>query len=104
MRMVLGRPELSHRINQFLLRYPALYKRLVAIANRQGIYSLAQGSAANASVSLRGLDGAGPRWAQPRTVAEARVRSPLTGTDGDIDELLLRVEEELAQWRARERQ
>jgi hypothetical protein len=37
-------------------------------------------------------------------VAEARVRSPLTGTDGDIDELLLRVEEELAQWRARERQ
>ncbi len=101
-RVVLRRPELSHRINQLLLRYPALYKRLVAIANRQGIYSLFQGSAADASASIRGFDRGGPGLGNGLIVRDGRVRKPLTGTDGDLDELLLRIEEELAQWRTHE--
>lgn len=37
MASVLRRPELSHRINQWLLRYPALYQQLLGVAHRGGV-------------------------------------------------------------------
>lgn len=37
MAAVLRRPELSHRINQWLLRYPALYQQLLGVARRGGV-------------------------------------------------------------------
>lgn len=37
MAAVLRRPQLSHRINQWLLRYPALYQQLLGVARRGGV-------------------------------------------------------------------
>ena len=37
MAAVLRRPELSHRINRWLLRYPALYQQLLDVAHRGGV-------------------------------------------------------------------
>lgn len=37
MAAVLRRPQLSHRINHWLLRYPALYQQLIGVARRGGV-------------------------------------------------------------------
>ena len=37
MAAVLRRPQLSYRINQWLLRYPALYQQLLGVAHRGGV-------------------------------------------------------------------
>jgi FkbM family methyltransferase len=37
MSAVLLRPQLAYRINQFLMRYPALYQQLLGVARRQGV-------------------------------------------------------------------
>ena len=37
MAAVLRRPQLSHRINLWLLRYPALYQQLIGVARRGGV-------------------------------------------------------------------
>ena len=37
MAAVLRRPQLSYRINQVLLRYPALYQQLLDVARRRGV-------------------------------------------------------------------
>ena len=37
MAAVLRRPQLSHRINSWLLRYPALYQQLIGVARRGGV-------------------------------------------------------------------
>ena len=37
MSAVLRRPKLAYRINQFLMRYPALYQQLLGVARRQGV-------------------------------------------------------------------
>ncbi len=41
MAAVLRRPGLSHRINQWLLRYPALYQQLLGVARRGGVTTAA---------------------------------------------------------------
>lgn len=42
MAVVLRRPQLSCRINQVLLRYPALYQQLLGVAHRAGVVAGAQ--------------------------------------------------------------
>lgn len=42
MAAVLRRPKLSYRINQVLLRYPALYQQLLGVAHRAGMLAGAQ--------------------------------------------------------------
>lgn len=42
MAVVLRRPQLSYRINQVLLRYPALYQQLLGVARRAGLVAGAQ--------------------------------------------------------------
>ena len=37
MSAVLRRPQLAYRINQFLMRYPALYQQLLGVARSQGV-------------------------------------------------------------------
>jgi O-antigen chain-terminating methyltransferase len=37
MAAVLRRPKLAYRINQVLMRYPALYQQLIGVARRQGV-------------------------------------------------------------------
>lgn len=40
--VVLRRPQLSYRINQVLLRYPALYQQLLSVAHRAGVIAVVQ--------------------------------------------------------------
>jgi SAM-dependent methyltransferase len=41
MAVVLRRPQLSYRINQVLVRYPALYQQLLSVAHRAGVVASA---------------------------------------------------------------
>lgn len=111
MRRVLRDPVLSYRLNQRLLRFPSLHRRLSALAKRAGIYP---------DVNLPNPAPRGNRasdaqdWPAPSKPPKAEGRAgdlrsdlsgrrtwqPLTGGDADIDELMLRVEDEIAQWRA----
>jgi FkbM family methyltransferase len=36
-RVVLNRPQLSHRVNQFMLRFPALHHQLIDVARQSGV-------------------------------------------------------------------
>jgi hypothetical protein len=103
MERVLRDPQRSYRLNQKLLRYPALHGWLVGLSKRAGIYPGQRAVAAQVEIADFARVGA-PTFAQAdsRDVHESRsesARTPLTGDDRDLDELMRRVECELRQWR-----
>lgn len=53
MRFVLRHPALSHRLNQRLMRYPALYQPLLGVARRYGVMSTPRNNVAFASARSR---------------------------------------------------
>jgi hypothetical protein len=53
MRFVLRHPALSHRLNQRLMRYPALYQPLLGVARRYGVMSTPRNNVASASARSR---------------------------------------------------
>jgi O-antigen chain-terminating methyltransferase len=81
-RWILDHPRLARPIGALLQRSPRLASRLAHIV---------LAPPARSSVYRRAADSAG---------ATARVRGELTGTDKDLDELMLRIEDEIARWRA----
>jgi len=102
MRSVLRDPQRSYRLNQRLMRYPRLHRWLVSVARRAAIYPGGQ-SALSMPLGVGPAPAPieqSPRWpTSPPHTSAAMPRRPLTGGEGDIDELLRRVECELAEWR-----
>jgi O-antigen chain-terminating methyltransferase len=95
MKMVLRDPLLSARVNQRLLRYPALHRQLVDIARRAGLVAIPPAAAIDqAPVATAELI---------PPAAGVRMRRPLNGDETDIDELLLRIDDELVSWRGSRR-
>lgn len=62
MRVVLRNPSLSYRINQRLLRYPALHEKLLDVARRGGVIPGTQPNVAPAAT----VDGLGLPCLTPR--------------------------------------
>lgn len=52
---VLRRPQLSYRINQMLLRYPALHQQLVGVARRAGVVAAVQPTHSVHTISTAGF-------------------------------------------------
>jgi hypothetical protein len=102
MRVVLRDPQLSYRINQRLLRFPALQRHLVDIARRHAILGDAQAGAVVHAAPVATEHPCHDALAASRFAGGMPARAALTGTDGDIDELMLRIEDEVARWRAGE--
>lgn len=111
MRKVLRDPAMSYRLNQRLRRFPGLHRRLSGLAKRAGIYPDVNSpdltpKSNGASDARVGSAPSEPPKAVERSgdpgpdISKRRPLRPLTGGDADIDELMLRVEEEVAQWRA----
>ena len=65
MRFVLRHSALSHRLNQRLMRYPALYQQLLGVARRHGATTIVP-SLISASAATKRLDHAGGRKLTPR--------------------------------------
>jgi len=100
MRIVLRDPQLSYRINQRLLKHPELHRRLVDIARRHGLMVNAPADAV--AVALPVIPGSaftGDLGGHPAGDRARRRRATLTGTASDIDELMLRVADEVDRWR-----
>jgi hypothetical protein len=85
-RWILAHPRLARPIGALVQRNPRLASRLAHVV-------LSPPAAPVRSAA----DGSGGGSAG----ATARVRAELTGTDKDIDELMLRIEDEVARWRGR---
>jgi O-antigen chain-terminating methyltransferase len=84
-RWILAHPRLARPIGALVQRNPRLASRLAHIV-------LAPPAAPGRANGYGGEGVAG---------ASGRVRGELTGTDKDLDELMLRIDEEIARWRER---
>lgn len=111
MSVVLRAPGLSYRLNQRLLHFPGLHRRLSALAKRAGIYpdvkppdqttgARRAGQVQVPSVPNEPSMTGAASGISGSDVSARRSRQPLTGGDADVDELMRRVEDEVAQWRA----
>ena len=93
MAAVLRRPQLSHRINQWLLRYPALYQQLLDVARRGGVVMAAPAHSPQiVQAQIR-------RFEQLRSVRIMHTLSQLSNHDNDDNDdsvIFLRVSNDVS--------
>jgi O-antigen chain-terminating methyltransferase len=87
-RWVLARPRIADPARSLLQRHPRLFARLVNVV-------LFPASTSGRSKSAE----ASEHWASEARAGD-RQREKLTGSPNDVDELMLRIEDEVRRWRA----
>ncbi len=84
MAAILRRPKLSYRVNQLLLRYPALHQQLLGVAQRQGLDAGSPNSLSPTTLSEKNTDSSleslSPRARQIHADLVAAIEKNKTGT------------------------